>query len=231
MEAIIEIVFYSILYLVLLTAYIGSISDIIPKYLLKVTYNTEDKLGRGLKKMVYPDGRAVVYEPHPSIRKYINKYLLFTVNGYKYIQSKIGDGVRSYTADIVCFDNRNRIIDALEIHESVGTSLGNSARLHHKTSHVAYILTSVNGISLQTKYMTVKLFYLPIYLGVFTVATFTQFVLSVFTMNKISMLLDNGPLINTGYAFFILPSIAIAALCLCVTLAMRGRKGVKVVLK
>lgn len=231
MEKIIEIIFLSILYLMFLIAYIGVISDILPKHLLRITYDTGDKLGRGLKKMVYPDGRAVVYEPHPSVRKYISKYLLFTMDGYKYLQSKIEDGVRSYTADIVCFDNRNRVIDVLEIHESAGTPDGNSARLHHKTSYVAYILTSVNGMSLDAGYMTTKLFYLPIYLGVFAAATFIQFIFTVFSANKISVLLENGPIFDISNAFFILPSIGIAALCLCVTLAMRKRKGVKVVLR
>ena len=151
MEKIIEITFLAILYVLSFGVSMWLIANHIPKHVMKIGYSVSDKLGRGLKKIVYPDGRAVVYEPHPAVRKYVNKYLLFTMDGYKYLQSKVGAGVKSYTASIVVFDNRNRVIDNFDISEVVGSSLTHPVRLHHKTSHVAYVLTSVNGKALDRK--------------------------------------------------------------------------------
>ena len=232
METIIEIIFLSILYLLSLTLCVGLIADIIPRYLFKIEYSVGAKLGRGLKKITYPGGRAVAYEPHPAVRKYVNKYLLFTMDGYKYVQLKIGAGVNRYTADLICFDSRNKVIDVLDITENLAGELSRPTRLHHKTSHVALVLTSVNGKLLpKTGYMTLKLSGAPLYLGAVALTVFLQFVHAVSTVNSISFMLGGSRVFEIGYAFFILPSVVIGFAVLAVTVLSRMQKGVKVVRK
>ena len=232
MDIAFRIAFLVIAYVLSLVVSLELIIDTIPKHLLKIRYSVSGKLGRGLKKMVYPEGRAVVYEPHPSVRKYINKYLLFTVDGYKYLQSKIGEGVKTYTASIVVFDSKNRVIDNFEITENVSTSLSQPVKLHHKTSHIAYILTSVNGAELpETEYMVVNASSAPVYFFAVTALVMLQFVHAIYTINEIAWLISRETVLSVGYAFFILPSVAIGALCLVTALLGRIKNGVKVVLK
>ena len=232
MDTSFEVVLLLILYLLSFTACIGLMIDIIPRYLLKVNYSVSGRMGRGLKKMVYPNGRAVVYEPHPSVRKYVNKYLLFTLDGYKYIQSKIGAGVNRYTASVVCFDSRNAVIDVLDITESVASALSIPVRLHHKTSHVAYVLTSVNGKTLSdSNFMTVKLTDAPRYIIAASATIFLHFMHALATVKRIVILIDGYIVPSVGNAFFIIPSIIVAAICFGVTIAKRAKKGIKVVRK
>ena len=232
MGAIVEIVFQSILYVLSLTLCLGLITDIIPRYLFGVEYFADDNLGRGLKKMTYPGGRAVSYEPHPRIRKYVNKYLLFTMDGYKYLQSKIGDGVNRYTASVICFDRNEKVIDVLDVAESVTSELSHPIKLHHKTSHIAFILTSVNGKMLpETVYMRQKLSRAPLYTAAVSVTVFLQFLHLASLINNIYMTTNGYRVFTVGGAFFLLPSLAIGALCFGVTLLTRVRKGVKVVRK
>ena len=232
MDIAIKIAFLAITYVLSLGLSLGLIMDTIPKNLLRVRYSVSGKLGRGLKKMVYPEGRAVVYEPHPSVRKYINKYLLFTMDGYKYLQSKIGEGVKTYTASIVVFDSKNRVIDNFEITEVVSSSQSHPVRLHHKTSHIAYILTSVNGAQLpETEYMVVNASTAPFYFLSVTALVMLQFVHAIYTINEIASLIGKETVLSISYSFFILPSIAIGAACLVTALLGRIKNGVKVVLK
>ena len=232
MDQIVEITFLAILYLVALIAYVFLITGVVPRLCLRLTYDTADMLGRGIRRVVYPEGRAVVYEPHPSIRKYINKYMLFTLNGYKYLQAKTGEGVSSYTASAVLYDNRKRVLDVIDISETVGTSRSNAARLHPRTSYVAYILTSVNGREIEAPdYIRIRLVSTPLYLIVTAILTFMEFSHLIYTANAISDLIDGTVLLDLEYSFFILPSLGVAVLCLLTTLAARRRKGVSVVLK
>ena len=232
MQKVIEIVFLSVIYLTALTAYVWLISTVIPKCLLRIKYDVSHGLGRGLKKFTYPEGRAVVYEPHPSVRKYVNKHLLFTLDGYKYIQFLLDAGVKSYTANVVCFDNRNKVIDVLELSESmVASSVSCPLRLHHKTSYVATVLRSVNKTEIPgAPYMKIRLSRSYGYLLAVSALTFLEFVHIMITVNRICDLIDRVAF-NVSYAFFILPALAVGVACLGVTLIGRIKKGVKVIWK
>ena len=233
MENIFEAIFFAVLYLVSFAVYAKLIAGFLPKKLLPVIYDTQDHLGRGLKKMTYPEGRAVLYEPHPSIRKYIRQYLLFTADGYKYLQSQVGEGVKRYTASLICYDNTNAVLDVLDISESLSESLGKPVRLHHKTSYIAYVLTSVNGTQLpKVHFMKTKITSMPLYIAAVSLVSFLQFAHTLFVINHVAELLDGGSnILNLEHSFFLLPSLAIVVICLLVTLLARIRKDVKVVLK
>ena len=232
-EHILEAVFLAVLYLVSFAVYAYMIATLLPQKLLPILYDTKDHLGRGLKKMTYPEGRAVLYEPHPSLRKYIRQYLLFTVDGYKYFQSQIGEGVKRYTASIVCFDNGNHVLDVLDISESLSNTFSQPIRLHHKTSYVAFIISSVNGTPLpRVHFVKTRLASAPLYIAAVAMVSFLLFSYTLWTIRQITDLLSVSSLFsNVENTSFLFPSLIIGVVCLLITLLTRICKKVKVVLK
>ena len=81
MSEVINIISGWTAFFLLAVAYVVLLSDVFPKCFLKTRYAYSSSMGRGLKKFVFPNGRGVLYEPHPHIRKYVNKYLLFATDG------------------------------------------------------------------------------------------------------------------------------------------------------
>lgn len=231
MDAVVELIFLSVLYLVSLGIYGYLIMHTLPTRLSPIVYDTNAHLGRGLKKVTYPNGRAVLYETNHSIRKYMSQYLLFTLDGYKYMQMQISDRVKQYTATVISYDSENKVIDILEISEVSGNFFSQPLRLHHKTSYIAYILTSVNGNRLPNKYMKVRLSWAPYYILAATIATFLHFVHLIVTVDKFLVLIKAEIVLNLSFSFFILPSLAIGIGCFIATQIARICKGVKVVLK
>lgn len=105
---------------------------------------------RGIKKYLYPNGRAVVYEPHPSLRKYVSRYLLFTEDGYKYMSCKVDAGVVSLRYSVVMFNNRNRVLDVIDVEErKISSDQTKPVMLHPDTSYIALILDEVNCTKLK----------------------------------------------------------------------------------
>ena len=232
-EIILEITAQVILCLMSLSVYVFLVSNVIPTHIFKIRYDMSDHLGRGLRKFTYPDGRAVTYEPHPSVRKYINKYALFTLDGYKYLQLKNGDVTKSYSARVITFNNRHRIIDILDITESLSVaSTSSPIRLNDKTSYIALILNEANGKKICNQdYMKMTVEDMVKYLIAMFVFTLAEALHIVATMNGVSAIAENMKPLEVNYATALLPALIVALLCLAVTLGVRMKKGVKVALK
>jgi hypothetical protein len=123
------------------------IKDVLFKYILKADYSLDKYLGRGIKRFTLPDGRGVLYEPHPSARKYIRKYTLYAMDGYKYLQCKTDKKIGTLSYSVVMLNNRNRIIDTLSITEDTEHSAKTQpVMLHPETSYIALVLESVDGL-------------------------------------------------------------------------------------
>ena len=233
METVIENIFLWVLYFVSLSIYVFLIAEIIPKYLLKMHIDAGYTLGRGLKKFVYPDGRAVIYEPHPSMRKYVKKYALFTLDGYKYLQLCIDEKVKNYVARVVMFDNQDKILDVCEISEvSVAMRTPSPVKLHSNTSYISLSLLEANRTPMAPlSFAKMRMRDMALYFIAVVVATFFQFVHLVATIDSLYDLSYYDISIPGGYAFFILPAIIIGGVCLAITVSNRTNNGVKVVFK
>lgn len=231
-EIALEIAVLALLCLASFSLYMFLIASVIPKRLLKITYDAKEHLGRGLEKFVYPDGRAVTYEPHPSIRKYVKKYALFTLDGYKYIQLCVADTVKSYSARIVSFDNRSRAIDNVDIFENLNSaSSSRPLRLHGRTSYVAFVLTEVNGKKqYAAPYMKTELRSILYYFAATFAATFLEVLHIMLTLDSVAVLTD-GPSVEVKSSFLLLTALIVGVGCLAVTLVGRIKKGIRVVLK
>lgn len=233
MSNIIETVLLSLTLVLSIVAYAAIMSRILPEFVLRVSYNFTPLLGRGLKKFTYPDGRAVVYEAQPSVRKYVERYALFTLDGFKYLQLMLGSGVLDYSATVLMIDNRNKVIDTLAVSEVTGGAIkSRQIRLHDRTSYVAISVSRVNGSGLaEPKYAYTKLIWIAAYFVLAATASFMLFWHMHYTASEIFRIFGGVMPGRIGLSFFVAPSLLIGASTLGVLLGSRMKKGIRVGLK
>lgn len=227
-----EIFAYILMVPITLAIYAFVMSSLFPKHLLKISYDVSPIMGRGLKKFVYPEGRAVLYEAQPDIRKYVERYALFTLEGYKYLQLTIGSGVKSYTASIVMLNNKNRVLDVISLSETTSGALrSRPTRIHGETSYVAISMTSVNGVELDSPaFAMTRLREILVYFIATALLSLLVIFEMFFTVNEIFDALElEAASFNT--LILVLPALLIALLSLTIHLVARAKNGIKVVLK
>ena len=185
---------------------------------------------RGLKKFVYPDGRAIAYEPHPSVRKYVPRYLLFTEDGYKYISCKLDESVNKIKYSVVMFNNRNRVVDVIDAFETKMTSsVTTPVMLHQDTSYVSLIPDTVNKTRLKHPAVLCCHFWqLAIYAAVVGAISF----LHMFYLKKMVSIYDamwvgSGIADGVSDVSFIFPAFAIAAIAAFIAFRHNRKKGIR----
>ena len=226
-EVIINTIYLSVLVILEIALYLMLAGRVLPR-IVKIRYSLSETRDRGLKKYVYPSGRGICYEPRPNIRKYMPRYLLFTNNGYKYVKCLLDKGVNSIGYTVVMFNNRDEVIDTVDVMTKRSANNETAALLvHGDTSYVDISLFSINGTAFEKE----RIAYcrsrdLLIYTAAMTVLCFIE---TVFVMKMLNLLFSwwaGGKLwadINT--ALFILPAVFIGLLCgLMALLNARAKK-------
>lgn len=231
MSEIIYIASGWVLFFLLVVAYTLLISDVLPRCFLRVRYAYASSLGRGLKKYVYPNGRGVLYEPHPSMRKYINKYLLFVSDGYKYLKCSFDGGVNNIRYSVVMINNRDKVIDVLCVEEEpklIGES--DMLLLHPDTSYVALVLDSVNGCENERVFSYVRTWGVILYF--FSVSLMS--ILAMFTFKTVAEKIVKESfgivLTNSSSPLYFIPfALIVGGLAVTVFLLSAARKGIMVI--
>ena len=229
MELIVNTISFCVLIVLEIILYLILASKVLP-LILKMRYDVSAPVDRGLHKYVYPEGRGISYEPQPSVRKYINRYLLFTNNGYKYLKCRIDEGVHSLSYTVLMFNNKNKIIDAIDV-ESRGIYSGETenTQVHQDTSYVAVVLNSVNGEKARANSMQyykirdVLIYALSMTVLCFAQLAFIKFVFDVFD----KWWFKNGITDNLNFSVLAIPSIAIGALVLALLYLNCRKKNVR----
>ena len=145
MDTIMLYILGVIIFIALIAVYAFVMRTLLPK-LLRVKYCIQKSNDRGIHKYVYEGGRAITYEPHPSFRKYVNAYSLFTNNGYKYVRCKLDEAITKIRYTVTTFDRHDKVIDVVSVNEKISKRGQTSpVLLHHKTSYVCLQVLSVNG--------------------------------------------------------------------------------------
>ena len=192
-------------------AYAFSMRYFLPKYVIKRGYYIEENLGRGLKKFVSDNGRALLYEPHPSIRKYINQYAIVCENGNKYLQCFVDRGANRMIYSVIMIDRNDKVIDVLEVEEvTAKRTLTQPVYLHPDTSYVALILGAVNREQLPNSYVSYYTMKSIITFGVVS-ALLTWVASMTVSMSFYNFLSYAGVKIGLNGALCILMSLAVAA--------------------
>ena len=212
MNDLIQSVLYAIIMLATIGAYAFSMRYFLPKYVIKRGYYIEENLGRGLKKFVSDNGRALLYEPHPSIRKYINQYAIVCENGNKYLQCFVDRGANRMIYSVIMIDRNDKVIDVLEVEEvTAKRTLTQPVYLHPDTSYVALILGSVNREQLPNSYVSYYTLNSIIAFGAIS-ALLTWLVSMILSMSLFNFMLHSGVKLGSdGGLIYFLISIAVAA--------------------
>ena len=229
-----EIIEYSfagiLLMLTSLVLYVFLMSSVLPKWLLRIECSHGAGRDRGLRKYKYPTGRGVVYEPHPSVRKYVNLYALYTHNGYKYFKCKPDISVRRISYDIVIFDNKNRIIDVIGVEENL-KSLGtmSTVALPRETSYVSFCLNSVGADSFKPRF---SLYYslknVLIYGAAVAVVSFAQMLALGIGLERFIVLVLAVENFKMNVLHFVLPALIMGVMFTLIILRHQTGKGIKV---
>lgn len=206
---------------------------ILPKHILKIRFCGNGNLGRGIKKLVTENDRAVVCEPHPSIRKYIKQYAVFTSSGFKNLICKVDGAISSLQYSVYMFNNKNKLIDVLSVKESIAkTNRTHSVILHHDTSYVAIELDAVdekvfnNSSKRYYRGLDILLYALSVF-----VISFLEFIFTSFALSSLLQSLswaESYLLVTPG--LFIAPSLIISVCSLLLSLWHGDKEGIKVVL-
>lgn len=233
MTNILETVLLSLALAVGFVVYAVLMSSVLPRFVLRVSYRVQPILGRGLKKFTYPDGRAVLYESRPAVRKYVPRYVLYTVDGFKYVQLLLGQGVESYHARIVMVNNKNRVIGMIELSEITGgASKSRSVRLDDRTSYVAVSVSRVNGENIsEPKFAYTSCLWIAVYLVCAAALSFLMFRQMYCTADEIFAIFGAAMPSRLDLSFFFIPSLLIGITSVGVLLRARMKKGIGVALK
>ncbi len=230
MENIVNSVCLAVLILIEIAFYFTVVGVILPKWFIRIRYTVKGSTDRGLKKYTYPDGRGVIYEPHPSIRKYINRYALFTNEGYKYIKCRLDGGVKRLNYTVIMFNNRSKVIDVIDVNEIKPRNCEtNAIAIHQDTSYVSLVLNSVNGDRIDRR----ALLYcgiggIIVYSVAVSVSSFAQ---TLFIYGMINLFLNQftnaETVLRLNVAEFILPSLFIGIVAGALSYLYVRSKGVR----
>ena len=147
MNTVVEIVATACILLCSAILYVFLIACILPRLVLKPRYDLSVMQDRGIKKYVFDQGRAIVYEPSVHAARYIKQYILSSNNGEKYIKCKIDERIRQIKFDVVAMNADDKIIDVVQVAEFVtDNGFTRGAILPHNTSYVCVIVKEVNSI-------------------------------------------------------------------------------------
>ena len=125
--------------------YVFLVAQKLPKAYLRAAYPSSVLKDRGLKKMVFENGRAIVCAPSAHSVKYIHQYILSCNEGQKYIQCKLNPEIFSIVYDVAAFNTDDQLIETVRIRESVAQpGLSKSALLPPKTAYAFVIVKEVN---------------------------------------------------------------------------------------
>ncbi len=147
---IIDLIYY--LSLILIAIFVLSLcvflaSCVLPRILLRPGKTNAEQRSRGIKKIAYENGRAIVYEPSLKVKKYFKQYILSENSGDKFIKCKLDDRVTSTRYTVVAIDSRDKLIDIVDVEEKIAdTGYTKAVILPRNTSYVNLIVREVNGI-------------------------------------------------------------------------------------
>lgn len=117
---------------------------VLPKLFLHNKCALSGSLDRGIKRTIGKRGMSILYEPSPSVRKYIKKYVLTVQDGSKALVCKLSKRYKYLDYDIVVFDSENKvrcILNVRELPQDTGYT-----RVIKLPDDAAYVSINVNGV-------------------------------------------------------------------------------------
>lgn len=208
-DTVISVIANSILTLSGIIFFVFVVSSFLPHLTFKFKYKSKKLSGRGIKKIIFNDGKCIVYEPSHSIRDAVNQYSLIKKNNSKYIKCKLGDGINFIQYEIVVFNSKNKIIDLISVNEKISErGYTQAVELPQDTSYVEFVLRKVNNVKRSDCEFPVTyapgllaVYLLAVVLCTFVEAQFLQYTLSNI-FNELNISGANYPDFTRDAAFF-----------------------------
>lgn len=170
-DAIMTVLIHSIVLIFSIVLYVFLTTRLVPGLTLRPRYSLSNTWGRGLKKFVYKNGRAIVYEPNSSSRKYILQYILSSNENEKYIKCKLDKRISSLKYDVVAIDSNDKEIDTLSISDPIShRGMTFAAMLPQNTSYVSVFVKEVNGYEVSSSPKMIYSLFNVITFGLITIA-------------------------------------------------------------
>ncbi len=132
---------------VAVAAYLYLLVSLYPRLTLRWVWKGDPLLGdRGLRRVTFPGGRAVVYAPAPGIRRYIPTYALIKEAEGVFIRCRIHESIAYIRYDVATFDAKGKLLDVLRVSERI-TACGctHGVRLPRNTAYATLVLRRVDG--------------------------------------------------------------------------------------
>ena len=166
-DSIIVIVSNIIFAILGMAVFVFIVARFLPFLTLKLRLKDKKLYGRGLKKIKFNEGRAIVYEPQSDVKSIILQYSLIEKNTTKYLKCKINEEVYKIEYDVVIFNSKNKIVDIVTIAEDIADrGYTKAIPLPQNTSYVEIFVRRTNN---NTKKRSAKapVAYSPLSLGIY----------------------------------------------------------------
>ena len=150
MDIFLSVLLSAVTVMVAIVVYVYLVSSVYPWLCMHAVWikrGQESPRGdRGVRRVRFPDGRGVVYEPHPALRRYVPSYALYTHNDQKYIRLSLHPKVAYIRYDVAVFNYRGRLLEVLEVSERIsGEGVSRSVRLPERTAYACVVPRQVDG--------------------------------------------------------------------------------------
>ncbi len=132
--------------------YIGLVCAVYPWFTMRVTLKKDHACGiRGIRKVVFDDGRGVVYLPDIETRRYIEEYAVFEKDGRRFILCRIDPHISVIRYDIASFDLKGRLLDIQSISERISKSGSTSTvALPAKTAYAQVFVRRADAMKIRS---------------------------------------------------------------------------------
>lgn len=139
-------------------AFVMILTEVLPRFLLKLKYIALAPSDRGVKKMIFEDKRCILYEGGKEINKYIKQYVLIDDVGCKVLRCKTTRPTNYINYDVVSFNRYGEIIKVINVNERlVHCDFTRRVELPKETSYIKIILKQVDDEAFKTE----PLWYIP----------------------------------------------------------------------
>jgi hypothetical protein len=202
----------AIILLVSLPAYVYLISCILPSLLIKPMYNSGKIRDRGIKKCIFENGRAIVYNPDINIKKYVDQYVLFDDGEKKCLQCKVDDSVSDIKLRILTFDACDKPLGVFIARDYfLGKNTTGVIELPIETAYVSVEVVEINS---KRVFLETKVSFSAIRLALYTLSSVIMTVAEAMFI-KIALLMladkffDYSNAVGAGNAFTVFTAILI----------------------
>lgn len=137
--------------LVALSIYLYLLASLYPRLTMRTVWKAGRQGNgtgdRGIRKLVFPGGRAIIYRPAPKMRRFIRCYALIKQDGCTYIKCRIHERIAHIRYDVATFDRKGRLLDILGVSERI-TEYGQTrtVRLPRATAYACVILRKADNM-------------------------------------------------------------------------------------